>query len=80
MQLVDVARGMTPADLADGIHPNAGGYAKLAAACHAALRPLFGGTRAALTPSPAWRAGRQSALYSGRSEATHKLIPRTGRD
>ena len=29
------------ADLADGIHPNAGGYAKLAAAWHAALRPLL---------------------------------------
>jgi lysophospholipase L1-like esterase len=41
VQLVDVARGMTPADLADGIHPNAAGYAKLAAAWHAALRPLL---------------------------------------
>jgi lysophospholipase L1-like esterase len=45
VQLVDVARGMTEADLADGIHPNADGYAKLAAAWHAALRPL-------LTPTP----------------------------
>jgi lysophospholipase L1-like esterase len=45
VQLVDVARGMTAADLADGIHPNAGGYAKLAAAWYAALRPL-------LTPTP----------------------------
>jgi lysophospholipase L1-like esterase len=41
VQLVDAARGMTAADLADGIHPNAGGYAKLAAAWHAALRPLL---------------------------------------
>jgi lysophospholipase L1-like esterase len=41
VQLVDVARGMTTADLADGIHPNAGGYAKLAAAWYTALRPLL---------------------------------------
>ena len=45
VQLVDVARGMTAADLADGVHPNDGGYAKLAAAWYAALRPL-------LTPTP----------------------------
>jgi lysophospholipase L1-like esterase len=44
VQLVDVARGLTPADLADGIHPNAAGYAKLAAAWYTALRPLLTGT------------------------------------
>jgi lysophospholipase L1-like esterase len=44
VQLVDVAHGMTAADLADGIHPNAGGYAKLAAAWYAALRPLLTST------------------------------------
>jgi len=42
LSLVDVARGLTPADLADGVHPNASGYAKIAAAWYAALRPLLG--------------------------------------
>jgi lysophospholipase L1-like esterase len=38
---VDVARGLTPADLADGIHPNQRGYAKIAEAWSRALRPLL---------------------------------------
>lgn len=38
---VDVARGLTPADLADGVHPNARGHAKIAGAWYGALRPLF---------------------------------------
>lgn len=42
LALVDVARGLTPADLADGVHPNADGCAKIGAAWHTALRPLLG--------------------------------------
>ncbi|GGM51971.1 lipase [Dactylosporangium sucinum] len=48
VRLVDMHSALTTADLADGVHPSASGYAKMAAAWHSALRaaPL------ALTPSP----------------------------
>ena len=35
--LVDAGAALTPADLADGVHPNAGGYSKLAAVWERAL-------------------------------------------
>ncbi|CAM5697264.1 hypothetical protein SANTM175S_00158 [Streptomyces antimycoticus] len=30
VHLVDMYKALTPADLADGVHPNAGGYDKMA--------------------------------------------------
>ncbi|WP_245872716.1 SGNH/GDSL hydrolase family protein [Deinococcus planocerae] len=43
---VDAGAALTPADLADGVHPNAGGYSKLAAVWERALL----NTPGALTP------------------------------
>lgn len=42
VHLVDMYRALTPADLADGVHPNATGYDKMAAAWFAALRAVPG--------------------------------------
>jgi lysophospholipase L1-like esterase len=44
--LVDLHAALTPADLADGLHPNAGGYDKMAARWYAALQSVPG----SLTP------------------------------
>ncbi|KGM02823.1 RICIN domain-containing protein [Cellulomonas cellasea] len=42
VHLVDMYRALTTADLADGVHPNATGYDKMAAAWFAALRAVPG--------------------------------------
>ncbi|WBB80556.1 cellulose binding domain-containing protein [Micromonospora sp. WMMD882] len=55
VHLVDMYRALTLADLADGIHPNAGGYRKMAAVWHEALRSVpgsIGGTPPPTTPPP----------------------------
>jgi lysophospholipase L1-like esterase len=41
VRLVDIAAGLTLADIGDGVHPNESGHAKIAAAWHRALTPLF---------------------------------------
>jgi alpha-galactosidase len=41
VRLVDVAAGLTLADIGDGVHPNESGHAKIAAAWHRALAPLL---------------------------------------
>ena len=38
VHLVDMYSALTTADLADGVHPNAGGYSKMAATWYNALR------------------------------------------
>jgi alpha-galactosidase len=43
VRLVDVAAGLTLADVGDGVHPNARGHAKIAAAWYGALVPLLRG-------------------------------------
>ncbi|GAA4262867.1 SGNH/GDSL hydrolase family protein [Dactylosporangium darangshiense] len=47
VHLVDMHAAVTVADLADGVHPNEAGYAKMGAAWAAALRPLMPITRPA---------------------------------
>jgi lysophospholipase L1-like esterase len=42
VHLVDMHAALTPADLTDGIHPNAGGYDKMAATWFTALRSVPG--------------------------------------
>ncbi|WP_447009045.1 GDSL-type esterase/lipase family protein [Saccharothrix sp. DSM 118769] len=42
VHLVDMYRALTTADLADGVHPNAGGYSKMATAWYDALRSIPG--------------------------------------
>ncbi|MEV8435800.1 cellulose binding domain-containing protein [Actinosynnema sp. NPDC051121] len=42
VHLVDIYRALTTADLADGVHPNAGGYSKMATAWYNALLSVPG--------------------------------------
>ena len=42
VSFADVYSALTPADLADGVHPNAAGYSKIAEVWRAALRPVLG--------------------------------------
>ena len=42
VHLVDMYRAVSTADLPDGVHPNAAGYDKMAAAWFAALRSVPG--------------------------------------
>jgi lysophospholipase L1-like esterase len=55
VHLVDMYRALTTADLADGVHPNAGGYNKMAAewfrALQAVPRSITGGTPGSPSPS-----------------------------
>ncbi|MDH2430807.1 ricin-type beta-trefoil lectin domain protein [Sphaerisporangium sp. TRM90804] len=51
VHLVDMYNALTSADLADGIHPNAGGYNKMAAVWYNALRSVPGSLDPG-TPSP----------------------------
>ncbi|WP_157548314.1 cellulose binding domain-containing protein [Micromonospora sp. ATCC 39149] len=53
VHLVDMYRALTLADLADGVHPNATGYSKMATAWYNALRAVpgsIGGTPPTTTP------------------------------
>jgi lysophospholipase L1-like esterase len=52
VHLVDMYSALTTADLADGIHPNAGGYAKMATVWYNALRSVPGSlTNGTATPT-----------------------------
>jgi lysophospholipase L1-like esterase len=48
--LVDMHSAITTADLADGVHPNATGYAKMAARWHSALQSVPGSLTPLVTP------------------------------
>jgi hypothetical protein len=61
VHLVDMHAALTPADLIDGIHPNAGGYDKMAASWFAALRSVPGSIG-----NPGQPAGRIVGAQSGR--------------
>ncbi|MFC4591192.1 ricin-type beta-trefoil lectin domain protein [Sphaerisporangium corydalis] len=50
--LVDMYSKLTTADLADGVHPNAGGYAKMATAWYDALRAVPASLEGGGTPTP----------------------------
>ncbi|WP_328653810.1 cellulose binding domain-containing protein [Micromonospora sp. NBC_00330] len=55
VHLVDMYRALTLSDLADGVHPNATGYRKMAAAWYDALRTVpgsIGGDTPPTTPPP----------------------------
>ena len=56
--LVDLHAALTTADLADGLHPNAGGYDKMAARWYAALQSVSG----SLTPLTVPPAGSPALL------------------
>jgi lysophospholipase L1-like esterase len=52
LHLVDMFSALTTADLADGVHPNAGGYAKMANVWFAALRSVPGSISGGPTTPP----------------------------
>ncbi|MFI7129346.1 cellulose binding domain-containing protein [Nonomuraea sp. NPDC050153] len=52
VHLVDMYSALTTADLADGVHPNAGGYGKMANVWYNALRSVPGSLEGAPTPTP----------------------------
>jgi lysophospholipase L1-like esterase len=52
VHLVDMFSALTAADLADGVHPNAGGYAKMATVWFNALRSVPGSLTNPTTPPP----------------------------
>jgi lysophospholipase L1-like esterase len=53
VHLVDMYSRLTTADLADGVHPNAGGYSKMATAWYETLLSVPGSIGNAATPAPA---------------------------
>ena len=53
VHLVDMYAALTLGDLADGVHPNAGGYAKMAAAWYTALRSVPGSISDSTPPTTA---------------------------
>ncbi|MGC4889680.1 cellulose binding domain-containing protein [Micromonospora sp. DT227] len=53
VHLVDMYAALTLGDLADGVHPNAGGYAKMAAAWYNALRSVPGSISDSTPPTTA---------------------------
>lgn len=61
--LVDMHAALTTADLADGLHPNAGGYDKMAARWYAALQSVPG----SLTPVTAPPVGSPALLSNPQS-------------
>ncbi|MFF5075458.1 ricin-type beta-trefoil lectin domain protein [Actinoplanes sp. NPDC000266] len=63
--LVDLHAALTTADLADGLHPNAGGYDKMAARWYAALQSVPG-SLTPLTVPPAGSPALLSHAQSGR--------------
>lgn len=52
VHLVDMYSALTTADLADGVHPNAGGYSKMANVWYNALRSVPGSLDGTPTPTP----------------------------
>ncbi|MET7331166.1 cellulose binding domain-containing protein [Nonomuraea sp. NPDC005650] len=52
VHLVDMYSALTTADLADGVHPNAGGYSKMANVWYNALRSVPGSLEGTPTPTP----------------------------
>lgn len=83
VHLVDMYSALTTADLADGVHPNAGGYDKMAAVWYNALRSvpdsLTGGTpttppTTAPTSRPPTSPPPTSAPPTGACAATYRTV------
>ena len=69
VHLVDMYDALTTADLADGIHPNAGGYDKMAAVWYSALLSVSGSIGQPGTPSSS-----ASASSSGGPAASAAIV------
>jgi lysophospholipase L1-like esterase len=52
VHLVDMAPALTSSDLADGVHPNAGGYSKMATVWYKALQSVPGSLSDGTSPTP----------------------------
>ncbi len=64
VHLVDMHAALTTADLADGIHPNAAGYDKMAATWYSALKSVPGSIGEPGSTSPSPPTGACTAAYS----------------
>ncbi len=82
VHLVDIGSKVTASDLADGIHPNATGYAKMAAAWYEALvdyprpRPRRGHARDLAVSHPGRHARDLAVSHPGRHAVCHSAVPR----
>lgn len=78
LHLVDMFSALTTADLADGVHPNAGGYAKMATVWFNALQSVpgsIGSTRPPTSPPPTSPPPTSpSPPPSGACTATYRLV------
>lgn len=78
VHLVDMYSALTTADLADGVHPNAGGYDKMAAVWYDALRSvpgsLGGSTTPPTTPPPTTPPTSNPPGQGSPCTATYRLV------
>ncbi len=77
VHLVDLYDALTTADLADGVHPNAGGYDKMAAVWYSALLSVSGsiGTPGQGTGSPSASASRSASASPSPSPSASPTGP-----
>jgi lysophospholipase L1-like esterase len=74
VHFVDMYPALGAADLADGVHPNAGGYAKMATVWHNALRTVPRSITDGATPTPPTSTPPSSAPPAGACTATYRLV------
>ena len=75
VHLVDMYRALTTADLADGVHPNAGGYSKMATTWYNALRSVPGSiTDGPTTTSTTTSTTTTTTPPPGACTATHRTV------
>ncbi|MCC8246307.1 cellulose binding domain-containing protein [Saccharothrix luteola] len=83
VHLVDMYRALTTADLADGVHPNAGGYSKMATAWYTALLSVPGSiddptttttTTSQTTTTTSTTTTTTSQPGGGACAATHRVV------
>jgi lysophospholipase L1-like esterase len=75
VHLVDMYSALTTADLADGVHPNAGGYSKMANVWYNALRSVPGSlTNGTPTPTPSPTPSPTPTGQGGACTATYRTV------
>ncbi|MFC6091969.1 GDSL-type esterase/lipase family protein [Saccharothrix lopnurensis] len=79
VHLVDMYRALTTADLADGVHPNAGGYSKMATTWYNALRAVpdsitDGPTTTSTTTTTTSTTTTTTTPPPGACTATHRAV------
>jgi cellulase/cellobiase CelA1 len=77
VHLVDMFSALTTADLADGVHPNAGGYAKMANVWFSALQSVpgsIGSTTPPTSPPPTSPPPTSPPPSTGACTATYQMV------